>query len=75
MPMRQSVNSPRNLQAQLKTAQADTRPKYLIELAKPNQEKIAFKKFLTLQKNKIPDKQARQKSTRHMTQTDDIKWL
>ncbi len=39
MPMRQSVNSPRNLQAQLKTAQADTRPKFLIELAKPSQKK------------------------------------
>jgi hypothetical protein len=37
--MRQSVNSPRNLQAQLKTAQADTRPKFLIELAKPTQKK------------------------------------
>ncbi len=32
-------NSPRNLQAQLKTAQADTRPKFLIELAKPIQKK------------------------------------
>jgi len=27
-------NNPRILQAQLKTAQADTRPKFLIELAK-----------------------------------------
>jgi hypothetical protein len=31
--------SPRNLQAQLKTAQANTRPKFLIELAKPTQKK------------------------------------
>jgi hypothetical protein len=31
--------SPRSLQAQLKTAQTHTRPKFLIELAKPNQEK------------------------------------
>jgi hypothetical protein len=32
----------RNLQAQLKTAQADTRPKFLIELAKPTQKKNCF---------------------------------
>jgi len=38
------------LQAQLKTAQANTRPKFLIELAKPPQTKIVFKKFPTLQK-------------------------
>jgi hypothetical protein len=38
------------LQAQLKTAQADTRPKFLIELAKPTQYKIVFKKFPTLLK-------------------------
>ncbi len=31
-----------NLQAQLKTAQPDTRPKFLIELAKPTQEKNCF---------------------------------
>jgi hypothetical protein len=41
---------PRNLQAQLKTAQAITRPKFLIELAKPTQDKIVFKKFPTLLK-------------------------
>ena len=52
-----------NLQALLKTAQADIRPKFLIELAKPTQKKIVFKKFPTLQK-KIkhpthkPDKKA-----------------
>jgi hypothetical protein len=51
------------LQAQLKTAQAGTRPKFLIELAKPTQKKNCFKKFPTLQK-KIkhpthkPDKKA-----------------
>jgi hypothetical protein len=51
------------LQAQLKTAQAKTRPKFLIELAKPTKRKIVFKKFPTLQK-KIkhptlkPDKKA-----------------
>jgi hypothetical protein len=38
------------LQAQLKTAQANTGPKFLIELAKPTQEKIVFKKFPTLLK-------------------------
>jgi len=30
------------LQAQLKTAQANTRPKFLIELAKPTQMKNCF---------------------------------
>jgi len=38
------------LQAQLKTAQAATGPKFLIELAKPTQDKIVFKKFPSLQK-------------------------
>jgi hypothetical protein len=32
----------RNLQAQLKTAQTDTPPKFLIELAKPTQNKNCF---------------------------------
>ena len=64
------------MQAQLKTAQATTQPKFLIELAKPTQDKIVFEKFPTLQeKNKSPDTQARQKSTRQMTQTDDIKMV
>lgn len=40
------------MQAQLKTTQADTQPKFLIELAKPTQDKIVFKKIPTLQKNK-----------------------
>jgi len=34
--------SQRILQAQLKTAQADTRPKFLIELAKLTQNKNCF---------------------------------
>jgi hypothetical protein len=38
------------MQAQLKTTQADTQPKFLIELAKPTQDKIVFKNFPTLQK-------------------------
>jgi hypothetical protein len=38
------------LQAQLKTAQGNTRPKFLIELAKPTQNKNCLKKFPTLQK-------------------------
>jgi len=51
------------LQAQLKTAQTDTRPKFLIELTKPSQDKIVFKKLPTLQKkiknaNTQPDKKA-----------------
>jgi hypothetical protein len=37
------LHSQRNLQAQLKTAQADTRPKFLIELANPTQEKLFLK--------------------------------
>jgi hypothetical protein len=37
--------------------------------------KIVFKKFPTLQKNKTPNTQARQKSTRQMTETDDIKMV
>ena len=37
--------------------------------------KIVFKKFPTLQKNKTPATQATQKSTRQMTQTDDIKMV
>jgi hypothetical protein len=36
------------LQAQLKTAQANTRPKFLIELAKLTQKKIELKKIPTL---------------------------
>ena len=62
------------LQAQLKTTQANTRPKFLIELAKPAQKEFQ-NIFPTLQKNKTPDTQARQKSTRQMTQTDDIKMV
>jgi len=34
--------SQRILQAQLKTTQADTQPKFLIELAKPPQKKNCF---------------------------------
>jgi hypothetical protein len=36
------ANNHRSLQAQLKTAQAVTRPKFLIELAKPTQKKNCF---------------------------------
>ncbi len=64
------------MQAQLKTAQANTRPKFLIELAKPTQKKNCFKKISNAsKKNKTPDTPARQKSTRQMTQTDDIKMV
>jgi hypothetical protein len=44
------ANSHRNLQAQLKTAQANTRPKFLIELAKPTQKKIVLKNFQRFKK-------------------------
>jgi len=38
-------------------------------------EKLFLKNFQRLKKNKTPDTQARQKSTRQMTQTDDIKMV
>ncbi len=38
------------LQAQLKTARANARPKFLIEFAKPAKRKIVIKKSPTLQK-------------------------
>jgi hypothetical protein len=65
-------NSPRNLQAQLKTAQTNTRPKFLIELANPTQEKIEFKKFPSLQKIKNtqthnPTMGAKPTTDRHLT--------
>jgi hypothetical protein len=63
------------LQAQLKTTQTTTRPKFLIELAKPTQRKIAFKKFPTLQKNKIANTKATQKSSQQRTETDGIKMV
>jgi hypothetical protein len=56
------MNSQRILQALLKTAQADILTKFLIELAKPTQVKIVFKKFPMLQKNK---KYAMHRPTRH----------
>jgi hypothetical protein len=37
--------------------------------------KIVLKNFQRFKKNKTPDTQARQKSTRQMTQTDDIKMV
>jgi len=40
----------RILQAQLKTTQADTRPKFLIELAKPTQTKLVLKSFQRFKK-------------------------
>ena len=63
------------MQAQLKTAQADTRPKFLIELAKPTQTKNVLKNFQRFKKNKTPDTQTRQKSTRQMTETNYIKMV
>lgn len=56
--------SQRNLQAQLKTAQADTRPKFLIELAKPTQKKNCFKNL-----------QCFKKKTKHPTLQPDKKAL
>jgi hypothetical protein len=49
--MNGQLHSQRNLQAQLKTAQATARPKFLIELAKPTQKEFQ-NIFPTLKKNK-----------------------
>jgi hypothetical protein len=57
------MKSQRNLQAQLKTVQANTRPKILIELASLLKRKIVFKKFPRLQKKiKQPTHQADKKA-------------
>jgi hypothetical protein len=49
------------LQAQLKTAQANAKPKFLIELAKPTQKKNCFIKFPNaLKEIKIQNQTARQ---------------
>ena len=41
----------------------------------PTQERISKYFFQRFKKNKTPDTQARQKSTRQMTETDDIKMV
>ena len=41
----------------------------------PTQERISKYFFQRFKKNKTPDTQARQKSTRQMTQTNDIKMV
>ena len=57
------ANNHRNLQAQLKTPQASTRPKFLIELAKPTQKKNCFKKISNAsKKNKTHDTQPDKKA-------------
>ena len=63
--------SPRILQAHCQSpANYSTEQSYVKELAKPTQDKIVFKNFPTLQKNKkrhaIPDTE-RQENTRTMT--------
>jgi len=64
------------LQAHLKAAQANAKPKLLKELAKPTQKKNCFKKISKAsKKNKTPDTQARQKSTRQMKDKNDIKMV
>jgi hypothetical protein len=55
------MKSQRNLQAQLKIAQADTRPNFLIELAKPTQKKNCFYKISNASKKKL--------NTRHTSPT------
>jgi hypothetical protein len=49
--MNGQLHSQRNLQAQLKTAQANARPKFLIELAKPIQKE--FKNIFSNASKKI----------------------
>jgi hypothetical protein len=52
------------------------RPKLCQRACKANpKEKLILKNFQRFKKNKTPDTQARQKSTRQMTQTDDIKMV
>ena len=40
--LKKGINTQRNLQSQLKPAQAKKRPKFLIEFAKPTQSKKLF---------------------------------
>lgn len=71
MDIRKDKIDQRILQAQLKTAQADTRPKFLIELAKLPQDKIIFKKLPSLQKNKKRNAQP----TLNDTTTQQRQWF
>ena len=64
------------MQAQLKTAQAHSKAKVFNRACKANpKQKLFLKNFQRFIKNKTPDTQARQKSTRQMTVTDDIKMV
>ena len=63
------------MQAQLKTAQANTTKVFNRACKADRKEKLFLKKFQRFKKNKTPDTQARQESTRHMTQTEDIKMV
>ena len=63
------------LQAHLKAAQAHAKPKLLKELAKPSSREFQNIFSSPSKKNKTPDTQARQKSNRQMTETDDIKMV
>jgi hypothetical protein len=60
------------LQAQLKTAQATTRPKFLIELAKPTKKKNCFKKFPTLQKKIKNATHSRHSMTRQLNNDNGL---
>ena len=66
------TNSQCILQAQLKTAPTDTRPKFLIELAKPTQDKIVFKKFPTLQKKIKNATHSRHSMTRQLNNDNGL---
>ncbi|MBD3750500.1 MAG: hypothetical protein IE931_13495 [Sphingobacteriales bacterium] len=64
------------MQAQLKTAQAYAKAKVFNRACKATaRQKLFLKNYQRFKKNKTPDTQARQKSTRQMTQTDDIKMV
>ncbi len=64
------------MQAQLKTPQAHAKAKVINRACKADpKEKLFLKNFQRFKKNKTPDTKARQKSTRQMTQTDDIKMV
>ncbi len=65
------INYQRILQAQLKTAQADTRPKFLIELANPTQEKLFLKNSRPFKKIK----NATHNPTNNDTKTQQRQWF
>jgi hypothetical protein len=69
-------NSPLILQAHSKAEQAHAKAKVFNRAYKANpKEKLFLKNFKRFKRNKTHNTQARQKSTRQMRQTDDIKMV